>query len=85
MQGPDEAYQLGERIARTIYAPVMRSHRVTVEQMAILEPALSETTAATCVTMLREAMDEAVRRGGFRSRRRATFCSATSVSNRHPV
>ena len=63
MQGPDEAYQLGERIARTIYAPVMRSHRVTVEQMAILEPALSETTAATCVTMLREAMDEAVRRG----------------------
>ncbi len=63
MQGPDEFYELGERIARTIYAPVMRSHRVTVEQMAILEPALSETTAATCVSMLREAMDEAVRRG----------------------
>ncbi len=63
MQGPDESYELGERIARTIYAPVMRSHRVTVEQMAILEPALSETTAATCVTVLREAMDEAVRRG----------------------
>ncbi len=63
MQGPDEAYALGEQVARTIYAPVMRSHRVTVEQMAILEPALSETTAATCVTVLREAMDEAVRRG----------------------
>ena len=63
MQGPDETYALGERIARTIYAPVMRSHRVTVEQMAILEPALSETTAATCVSILREAMDEAVRRG----------------------
>ena len=63
MQGPEQSYELGERIARTIYAPVMRSHRVTVEQMAILEPALSETTAATCVTILREAMDEAVRRG----------------------
>ncbi len=63
MQGPDDAYALGEAIGRTIYAPVMRSHRVTVEQMAILEPALSETTAATCVTILREAMDEAVRRG----------------------
>lgn len=63
MQGPEEAYGLGERIARTIYAPVMRAHRVSVEQMAILEPALSETTAATCVTVLREAMDEAVRRG----------------------
>ncbi len=63
MQGPEQSYDLGERIARTIYAPVMRSHRVTVEQMAILEPALSETTAATCVTILREAMDEAIRRG----------------------
>ncbi len=63
MQGPEAAYGLGERIARTIYAPVMRAHRVSVEQMAILEPALSETTAATCVTVLREAMDEAVRRG----------------------
>ena len=63
MQGPEAAYGLGEEIARTIYAPVMRSHRVSVEQMAILEPALSETVAATCVTMLREAMDEAVRRG----------------------
>ena len=63
MQGPESAYALGEAISRTIYAPVMRSHRVTVEQMAILEPALSETTAATCVTILREAMDEAVRRG----------------------
>jgi D-apionate oxidoisomerase len=31
--------------------------------MAILEPALSETVAATCVTALREALDEAVRRG----------------------
>ena len=63
MQGPADAYALGEEIAKTIYAPVMRSHKVTVEQMAILEPALSETTAATCVSVLREAMDEAVRRG----------------------
>ncbi|MGP1396209.1 MAG: phosphogluconate dehydrogenase C-terminal domain-containing protein [Inquilinaceae bacterium] len=63
MQGPEEHYALGEKIARTIYKPVMRSHRVTVEQMAILEPALSETVGATMVSALREAMDEAVRRG----------------------
>ncbi len=63
MQGPESGYALGEAISREIYAPVMRAHRVTVEQMAILEPALSETTAATCVTILREAMDEAIRRG----------------------
>ncbi len=63
MQGPEEHYALCEEIARTIYKPVMRSHRVTVEQMAILEPVLSETVGATCVTLLREATDEAIRRG----------------------
>ncbi|CAN5257542.1 phosphogluconate dehydrogenase C-terminal domain-containing protein [soil metagenome] len=63
MQGPDSAYALGEEIARTIWAPVMRSHRVTVEQMAILEPGLSETVCASLLDVLREAMDETVRRG----------------------
>lgn len=63
MQGPEGAYALGEKVARAIYAPVMRAHRVTVDQMAILEPVLSETVGATCVTVIREGMDEAVRRG----------------------
>ena len=31
--------------------------------MAILEPVLSETVCATCLTVIREATDEAVRRG----------------------
>lgn len=63
MQGPEEAYAVGEKIARTIFAPVMRAHRCTMEQIAILEPALSETVAATCIVIIREAMDEAIRRG----------------------
>jgi hypothetical protein len=62
-QGPEEHYTVGEDIARTIYKPVMNSHRCNVEQMAILEPVLSETILGTCLTMLREATDEAVRRG----------------------
>jgi hypothetical protein len=41
----------------------MRAHRCTVEQLAILEPALSETVGATFALALREATDEAVRRG----------------------
>jgi len=36
---------------------------VTVEQMAILEPAMAETVTACCITIIREAMDEAIRRG----------------------
>ena len=63
MQGPEEDYARCEEVARTIYAPVMRSHRCTVEQIAILEPALSETIGATLALTLREATDEAVRRG----------------------
>ncbi len=63
MQGPEEDYAKCEEVARAIYAPVMRSQRCTVEQLAILEPALSETVGATFAMMLREATDEAVRRG----------------------
>jgi len=63
MQGPDSDYAKGEAICRAMFAPVMTSHRVTVEQMILLEPALSETTAATCVTVIREGMEEAIRRG----------------------
>jgi hypothetical protein len=63
MQGPENDYALGEEIAKVIWAPVMRSHRVTVEQMALLEPGLSETVAATLLVVMREAMDEVVARG----------------------
>lgn len=63
MQGPEAHYALCEDIAKTIYQPVMRAHRCTVEQLAILEPGLSETVGATFSLVLREAADEAVRRG----------------------
>ena len=63
MQGPEEHYALGEEVARTIWKPVMRSHRVTVEQIALLEPGLSETVCATLLDVMREAMDEVVARG----------------------
>jgi D-apionate oxidoisomerase len=63
MQGPESAFDLGEAIAKTIYQPIKRSYRVTVEQMALLEPGLSETVCATLLDAMREAMDEVVARG----------------------
>jgi len=63
MQGSEEDYERGVAIARLMFAPVMNAHRVSAEQMAILEPALVETLAATCLTIIKEGMDEAVRRG----------------------
>jgi hypothetical protein len=63
MQGAPADFDLGEEIAKTIYAPILRSYRVTVEQMALLEPGLSETVCATLLDVMREAMDEVVGRG----------------------
>ncbi len=63
MQGPEGAFDLGEDIAKTIYKPILRSYRLTVEQMALLEPGLSETVCATLLDTMREAMDEVVARG----------------------
>lgn len=62
-QGPEDHYAKCEAIARAFYGPVMRSHRVSVEQLAILEPALSETVGATFAKALKDATDEAARRG----------------------
>ncbi|GAB4391648.1 MAG: phosphogluconate dehydrogenase C-terminal domain-containing protein [Kiloniellaceae bacterium] len=63
MQGPEEHFALGEEIAKTIFRPILRAHRVTVEQMALLEPGLSETVCATLLVAMKEAMEEVVRRG----------------------
>jgi len=63
MQGPEAHYAIGEAIAKVIYAPVLESYRMSVEQMALLEPGLSETVCATLLSVMRDAMDEVVRRG----------------------
>jgi hypothetical protein len=62
-QGPEADYVRGEQIAIAMFKPISRSHRITIEQMAILEPAMAETTSNTCLSVIKEAMDEAVRRG----------------------
>ena len=63
MQGAEADYAKGEAVSRKLFGPILRSHRLTVEQMALLEPALVETLAATCLTVIREGLDEAIRRG----------------------
>lgn len=63
MQGPEEHYALGDAISKIIYAPVRQTYRVTVEQMALLEPGLSETVCASLLMVMRQAMDEVVARG----------------------
>lgn len=52
-----------ETLATTMFAPVSRSHRITVEQMALLEPALTETLTNGCVAIIREGMERVVALG----------------------
>src|SRR5690606_4124108 len=63
MSGPEEDFARGEAIAKEMFAPVMRSHRVTVEQLAMLEPTMAETISSMLATIMGEAMEEAVKRG----------------------
>ena len=63
MQGPEEHYAWGESLAKQFFGPVTNSHRITVEQMAILEPTMAETCGIALIRALRESLEEAVRRG----------------------
>ena len=63
VQGGEEHYGLGVKIARIMYRPVLDVHRLTIDQMAYLEPALSETVAGACIFAIKEGLDEVVRRG----------------------
>jgi len=63
MHGPDKHYDLAESLAKEFYGPVTRSHCITMEQMAILEPTMAETCGIALIRALREVMEEAVRRG----------------------
>jgi D-apionate oxidoisomerase len=63
VQGSEQDYAKGEQIAKDIFAPLLRSHRVTLEQLAMLEPTLSETIAASLIITIRQAMDIAIQQG----------------------
>jgi len=63
MWGNESDYDLGVEIATAMYAPVSRVHRVTLEQMAMLEPALVETLAQTCMEIVKEGHDRLVEAG----------------------
>lgn len=61
--GEEGPAQKVERLAMTMFAPIVRSHRITVDQMAMLEPALSETLTNGCVSLIREGMERVIEAG----------------------
>jgi len=63
LRGEEEKFEVAEKLCREIFTPVSKCHRVTVEQMAILEPIASEVAAGAAAYLMKEAFDEAVRLG----------------------
>ncbi len=57
MQGPEEHYEIGREICEVMWSPIIRTHRVTTEQLAILEPGLSEMVAMPFIDAMVEAVD----------------------------
>jgi D-apionate oxidoisomerase len=63
MHGSEDHYQLGAQVAADMYQPIDQIHRITLEQMAILEPAMVETLAQTCMEVVKEGYDKIVALG----------------------
>ncbi len=62
-QGAESEYKRGEELAVAMYAPVKKAFKITPEQMGLLEPALVETLCSTLQVIVKEGLDEVVKRG----------------------
>jgi len=62
-QGTDADYEENEAFARKMFKPVDKCYRLTIEQMALLEPALVESITAPLVKGIRMAVDACVEMG----------------------
>lgn len=63
IDGDVACFERGVELCREVFAPVRNVHRVTPEQFAMLEPAMAEIIVAAAANWMKEAQEEAVRRG----------------------
>lgn len=63
MHGDEGHYTLGEQVSRDMYQPIDKVYRITLEQMAILEPAMVETLAQTCMEVVKAGFDKIIEKG----------------------
>lgn len=61
--GDSSDFDKVERLAQDMFAPISRTHRITVDQMAMLEPALSEAVTNAGLDLMRQARDILIERG----------------------
>jgi hypothetical protein len=61
--GSERCFTAGVELCRAIFGPVRRALRVTPEQFAQLEPAMSEIIMAAAACWMKEAMELAIEKG----------------------
>lgn len=61
--GEEQSLDRTAELCRQVFAPVQDVHRMTVDQMALLEPATVEVVNGAAIGLLRASMEEAIRRG----------------------
>jgi D-apionate oxidoisomerase len=63
VDGSESVFQEGIELSTAMFAPVGKSHRVTIDEFALLEPAMSEIVVATAAMLMKASLDAAIERG----------------------
>ena len=63
LSGKEEKFELAKKISIEMFAPVINCFRLTVEQIAYMEPAATEVVALSAVYIIREALDTVIKQG----------------------
>ncbi|WP_158735817.1 phosphogluconate dehydrogenase C-terminal domain-containing protein [Alteribacillus sp. YIM 98480] len=62
-KGEESCMKDAEDICISMFEPVKKCHRITVEHMAILEPTAAEVVTGTMAVVIKEALEEVVKKG----------------------
>ncbi|MGC3954687.1 MAG: phosphogluconate dehydrogenase C-terminal domain-containing protein [Propionicimonas sp.] len=55
--GDEAKAEMIHQLCRDMFAPISRSHRITVDQMAMLEPAMSESVTNACLELMKQTRE----------------------------
>lgn len=64
VEGSDAAFAKARKLCESMFDPVRKSHQISLEQMALLEPGLVESITLTALKFIREALDYTVEEQG---------------------
>jgi len=79
LHGNEGDFKTAEKICMDSFAPVARCHKVTVDQMAVLEPIAAEVVAGSAAALMKEALEVSVGHGEPEEAARAFMLGHMSI------